>query len=53
MVFENIKEEVTRKFCELKLWITNIEDADPYSTIARGLFFVYIYMEYMKKLYVK
>lgn len=43
MVFENIKEEATRKFCELKLWITNIEDADPYSTIARGLFFVYIY----------
>lgn len=43
MVFEDIKEEVTRKFCELKLWISNISETDMYSTITRGLFFVYIY----------
>lgn len=42
-MFENIKEEATRKFCELKFWISDISETDQYSAITRGLFFVYIY----------
>lgn len=42
-MFENIKEEATRKFCELKLWVANIDITNDYNVITRGLFFVYVY----------
>lgn len=42
-MFDNIKEETTRKFCELKLWVSNIDETNVYSVSTRGLFFVYIY----------
>lgn len=42
-MFEHIKEETTRRFCELKLWVSNIDDTNVYSVSTRGLFFVYIY----------
>ena len=42
-MFENIREESTRKFCELKLWVSNIDPDNSYSAINRGLFFVYVY----------
>jgi len=45
-VFADIKEEITRMFLELKLWVSNIQSDlvdNEFSTISRGLFFVYIY----------
>lgn len=42
-MFEQIKEETTRRFCELKLWVSNIDDTNVYGVSTRGLFFVYIY----------
>lgn len=42
-MFEEIKNEVTRKFCELKIWIQNIDESNSYCNIAKGLFFVYVY----------
>lgn len=45
-MFDGIKEDITRKFIELKLWVSKIptrtSDSD-FATISRGLFFVYIY----------
>jgi len=48
-VFNEIKEELTRKICELRLWLSNINDSDDFSAINKGLFYVYIYMGFMKK----
>ena len=48
-MFENIKEEATRKFCELKLWVANIDITNDYNVITRGLFFVYVYGIYEGK----
>lgn len=45
-MFKDIKREITRKFLELKLWVTNIPPGTPgndFEAISFGLFFVYIY----------
>ena len=43
-MFEEIKDDLTRKMRELKLWITDsINDQNQYSNIAKGLYFVYAY----------
>lgn len=42
-MFDDIRDEAIRKFRELKLWISNIDKMESYSTSTRGLFFVYIY----------
>ena len=42
-MFDEIKEEMTRKICELRIWLSNINDSDDFSTINKGLFYVYIY----------
>ena len=42
-MFNEIKEELTRKICELRLWLSNINDSDDFSVINKGLFYVYIY----------
>lgn len=42
-MFNEIKEELTRKICELRLWLSNINDSDDFSAINKGLFYVYIY----------
>ena len=42
-MFDEIKNEVTRKFCELKIWIQNIDESNSYCNISKGLFFVYVY----------
>mgnify|MGYP003278127170 CR=1 FL=1 len=45
-MFEEIAEEITRKFREIKLWLSNIDTEKAYATIDMGLFFVYIYGVY-------
>lgn len=42
-MFEDIKEEMIRKFRELKLWVSSINGDSQYNVIEHGLFFVYIY----------
>lgn len=45
-IFEEIKSEITRKFIELKRWVSNIPNDRAnieFATISRGLFFVYLY----------
>ena len=42
-MFNEIKEEMTRKICELRIWLSNISDSDDFSAINKGLFYVYIY----------
>lgn len=42
-MFDEIKEEMTRKICELRIWLSNINDSDDFSAINKGLFYVYIY----------
>lgn len=42
-MFEEIREEMTRKLCELKIWLGNINDSDDFASINKGLFYVYIY----------
>lgn len=42
-MFNKIKEEMTRKICELRIWLSNINDSDDFSTINKGLSYVYIY----------
>ena len=47
--FEDIKAEITRKFVELKLWVSNIPSDSTnaeFATISKGLFFVYLYGVY-------
>lgn len=44
--FEDIRTEMTRKFVELKLWVSNIPSDSintEFATISKGLFFVYLY----------
>lgn len=44
--FEDIRIEITRKFVELKLWVSNIPSESTnaeFATISKGLFFVYLY----------
>lgn len=44
--FEDIRTEITRKFVELKLWVSNIPNDSinaEFATISKGLFFVYLY----------
>lgn len=44
--FEDIGTEITRKFVELKLWVSNIPSDSTnieFATISKGLFFVYLY----------
>lgn len=44
--FEDIRTEITRKFVELKLWVSNIPSDSTnieFATISKGLFFVYLY----------
>lgn len=48
-MFDDIKDEATRKICELRIWLSNINDGDDYSAINKGLYYVYIYMGSMKK----
>lgn len=43
MLFDEIKDELTRKICELKLWLANIDERNQYCNITKGLYFVYIY----------
>lgn len=45
-MFDDIKEEITRKFRELKLWVSSIAEDNEFNTISRGVFFVYIYGVY-------
>ena len=45
-MFENIRKECIRKFCELKVWLNNIQDNDEFSAINKGLYFVYVYGVY-------
>lgn len=42
-MFNEIKEEMTRKICELRIWLGNISDGDDFASISKGLFYVYIY----------
>lgn len=42
-MFNKIKEEMTRKICELRIWLSNINDRDDFSTINKGLLYVYIW----------
>ena len=53
MLFDEIKDELTRKICELKLWLANIDERNQYCNITKGLYFVYIYMGFTKKQYVR
>ena len=43
MLFDEIKNELTRKVCELKLWLANIDERNQYCNITKGLYFVYMY----------
>ena len=43
MLFDEIKDELTRKICELKLWLANIDERNQYCNITKGLYFVYMY----------
>ena len=42
-MFEEIKEDMTRKICELKIWLGNINDSDSFSATNKGLYYVYAY----------
>lgn len=42
-MFDEIKDEMTRKICELRIWLSNIRDNDDFSSINKGLFYVYLY----------
>ena len=42
-MFDEIKNEMTRKICELRIWLSNMRDDDDFSSINKGLFYVYIY----------
>lgn len=42
-MFDEIKNEMTRKIFELKMWLDRIGDRDDFSVINKGLFYVYIY----------
>lgn len=42
-MFENTKDGITRKFRDLKMWVSDIQDEEPNKSISYGLFFVYIY----------
>lgn len=42
-MFDEIKEEMTRKICELRIWLSNINDSDDFSAINKGLFYLHIY----------
>lgn len=42
-MYSEIKDEVTRKMRELKIWLNSINDGDEFSAINKGLFYVYIY----------
>ena len=53
VLFDEIKDELTRKICELKLWLANIDERNQYCNITKGLYFVYIYMGFTKKQYVR
>lgn len=47
--FDGIRNEISRKFAELKRWVLNIPDDREYaefSMISKGLFFVYLYGVY-------
>lgn len=48
-MFTEIKDEITRRFLELKLWVQSISkdyENESFRTILHGLFFVYIYGVY-------
>lgn len=42
-MFEQIKEDTTRKMRELRMWTNNIDESDSFAAINKGLFYVYIY----------
>ena len=42
-MFDDIKDEMTRKICELRIWLSNVDDGDDYAAINKGLYYVYIY----------
>lgn len=45
-MFEDIRDSITRKFLELKIWVANIPSGmgdGSFAIISRGLFFVYVY----------
>ena len=42
-MFNEIKEELTRKICELRLWLSNINDSDDFSAINKGVLRIYIW----------
>lgn len=42
-MFDEIKNEMTRKMLELRIWLSNIDDNNEFSVINKGLFYVYIY----------
>lgn len=42
-MFDKIKNENIRKMRELKIWLSSFNDADEFSAINKGLFYVYVY----------
>lgn len=42
-MFDEIKNENTRKMRELRIWLSSLNDADEFAAINKGLFYVYIY----------
>ena len=50
-MFETIRNEKTRKFLDLKLWLQDVQGvtSDDFSKSCKGLFFVYVYglLEYV------
>mgnify|MGYP004496980655 CR=1 FL=1 len=42
-MFEEIKDEITRKIRELRMWLIGINDNDEFAAINKGLYYVYIY----------
>lgn len=47
-MFDEIKEEMTRKICELRIWLSNINDSDDFLRLTRDCFMC-IYMVFMRK----
>lgn len=41
-MLEDVKEDLTRKYRELKIWIQKFDDTPEFS-IERGLYYVYVY----------
>ena len=42
-MFGQIKDEMTRKICELKIWLNNVDEKSEFASISKGLCYVYMY----------